>query len=748
MSQPIKIACIGNYPPRECGIATFTRDLLASINGHQDQKSSDESFIVAINDEGCAYDYPDQVKTTIRQNHQRDYLKAAQFINASGADVCLLEHEFGIFGGMSGLYILSLISELKIPVVTTLHTVLKNPSYHEKRIIKVIAKVSQKLVVMSNPAVEFLVRIYGIPKNKIELIPHGAPECDLSLGRQNRKKLGFENRKILLTFGLISRNKGIETVINALPQVVKKYPNLLYVILGATHPNVVKISGEEYRNFLHRLVKQKKIEKNVVFYDHFVSNEKLFEYLTALDIYITPYLNKDQITSGTLAYAIGAGAASVSTPYWHAEDLLSDGRGRLFDFGNHDQLSQILLELLDNPEELNRIRKRAYAYGKKTFWPYVGKAYLSLLQKEKSNYSKIKPTLAKINPQELPSFSLDHVECLTDHMGILQHAKYNVPNKREGYCLDDNARALMMITMAYRQKRSPVAKKLFPIYFSFIDYMQKDDGSFHNFLSITGQYLDKVGSEDAFSRTLWSLGYFIRFSLIDSYSQLAQQLFDKALPYIQNLKTIRGKANTVIAISNYLFRFSGNELIRKLLKELTDQITKQYELESDNQWRWYEPVLAYDNAILPLSLFYAYRVTSDEKHLQIATETMEFLDRLIFNENHPSIIGNETWYRKGKSRSQYAQQPIDVMALVLLYRQAHFIFNKTKYLRKMFSCFNWFLGENDLRLPLYDPETKGCNDGLEKYGVNRNQGAESTLCYLIAHLSILTVDELTILKEA
>jgi len=739
--KKIKIVCIGNYPPRECGIATFTKDLIDSLTKKSNRKSyAVDPYIIAINDQDQIYNYPDDVQFVIRQDHQRDYLKAANFINHSDADTCIIQHEFGIFGGDDGIYILPLIRRLKIPLIITLHTVLKEPNYNEEAIIKEIGKRAEKIVVMSRKAIDFLVDIYNIPEEKIELIYHGTPDYDFSSGIQFRKKLKFKDKKILFTFGLINRNKGIEAVIHALPKVIEKHPNVVYLILGKTHPSVFKVSGEEYRNELVRLVERNNLKDYVYFYNHFVSNNDLYRYLTAIDVYITPYLNRAQVTSGTLAYAIGAGRAIISTPYWHAEELLADGRGRLFNFGDSDELADIIIELLDNPSELVELKKRAYRFGCKTTWPLIGNQYLDLLYDSIKSYNRIevKEEESIIDLAVLPEFSLEHVERLTDYTGIIQHAKYNVANFKDGYCLDDNARALLMAVMAYQLKKDKLALRLMQIYLGYIYYMQNEDGTFRNFLSFNRNYLDKVGSEDSFGRAVWALGYLVRFSPNEAFFQIGKEMLAKAYPNYSGLKSIRGISNTVIGISHYLHRFPDDEGMFSNLRDLTNIIIQKYEKEKSSDWRWFEPAFTYDNGIIPVSLLYAYEILGNDRILEVAKESIEFLETVSFKDEYFSPIGNEGWYKKGGKRSQYAQQPIDAMAMILMYYQAFIVTRDRDYIKKMYTSFKWFLGDNDLCIHLYDFETHGCNDGLESYGVNRNQGAESTLAYLIGHLTILT----------
>lgn len=738
-----KIAYIGTYPPRQCGIGTFTNNLLTSIGKNIDMENqTDHSLVIAINDYEHKYDYPPEVKFTVRQGHQRDYIEAASFINYNRTDICLLQHEFGIFGGEMGIYIIPLIHKLEVPLIVTFHTVLKDPSSTQKSIVQQISDKASKVVVMSNKAIDLLQSIYGVRKEKLILIPHGVPVYDIPPTAVIRKKYKFEGRKVLFTFGFISRNKGIETVINALPKVVKKHPDLLYLVLGNTHPNVLRDFGEEYRNYLIQLIRENDLSENVSLQKQFLDEKTLFEYLTAADVYITPYHNEEQITSGTLSYAVGAGTAIVSTPYWHAQELLAEGRGILFDFKNSEQLSDILLDLFDSPSQLQKLRQKTYNYGRKLNWPLVGNQYLKLVKKIRDSFIKEEIEKVIIDPSMLPEFSMQHIKLLTDSTGIVQHSLYGVPNLKEGYCLDDNARALILAAMTFQEKLDPVSQELLLTYLSFIHYMQNNDGTFRNFLSYNRQFMDKIGSEDSFGRTIWALGYLIENSPNNPYMQFAQDMFRKAKPNFLDMHHQRGIANTMIGICYYLKRYPDDNEIQGILLQLTKRLIGFYERNCSEDWKWFEDVLTYDNGILPLALLHAAEVTSDVTTLKIAQESMNFLESCTLHKGYLTPVGNNGWYKKGGKCPLYGQQSIDVMAFVLLYHQAYLATKDKAFLEKMFLAHLWFLGENSLRSSLYDFETNSCYDGLESHGLNLNQGAESTIAYLISHLTILKAVEL------
>ncbi|MFA6277700.1 MAG: glycosyltransferase [Pedobacter sp.] len=751
----MKIAYISTYPPRECGLATFNCNLIKAINANFDGETLVEtSLVVALNhsDSKEEYTYPDEVKFVIRQNNQEDYLKAADFINKSDVDACILQHEFGIYGGESGIYVLPFLNQIEKPIVSILHTILNSPTFLQKAIIREIAKRSSKIVVMSNRAVSFLTEIYQVPKEKIQVIEHGVPDLEAPLVNPIKEIAQLKDKKILLTFGLISRNKGLETVVKALPKIVKTHPDVVYVILGNTHPGVVKNSGEEYREYLKQLAVDLNVEKHLVFMNRFVEEEELINYLTAADVYITPYFNEAQITSGTLSYAVGAGAAVVSTPYWHAQELLDGNRGRLFNFKDDVGLATIINELIDEPNKLMELKNNAYQYGLNLRWPKIGQTFIAVVEKAISHPDYSEKILRQMmDPGAMPEFNLAYVKLLTDDTGIFQHAKFGIPNRKEGYCLDDNSRALIMALMAYQEYKSEEALDLLPIYLSYIHDMQLENGNFRNFLSFSREFLDEEGTDDSFGRTIWSLGYLINTAPNRSYTEFGLELFFKAVPHFKNLTHLRGICDTIIGLSYYLKTQPYDERIIEELTALTQKLVNSYHGTKGEDWHWFEDKMTYDNAIFPLALFHAAEITGNEEVLQIAHESLAYLEKITFNLNVINPVGNDGWYSRGQATVPvYDQQAIELMAMVLMYFQAYTVTKDCEYMKKMFTCYLWFLGENSLRIPLYDMETKGCADGLHPGGVNRNQGAESTLAYLISHLTVLKAfkyDQLTMAKK-
>jgi glycosyltransferase involved in cell wall biosynthesis len=737
----MKITLIGTYLPRKCGIATFTKNLSDAIE--MNANDNPEVNIIAMNDSEWDDEYGKKVVYTIRQDRQQDYIDAANFLNASNTDICILQHEYGIFGGDNGIYVLTLLHYLKLPVIVTVHTVLKRPSFLQKIIMQQIAKTVHKLVVMSKLAVEFLKTIYEIPADKIIVIEHGVPDSEGTSEAVKKELSSFKGKKLLFTFGLLSKNKGIETVIKALPAVINSHADVEYIILGNTHPTILRHSGETYREYLINLAEKLNISKHVHFINRFVTDEELFTFLKNIDIYITPYLNEEQITSGTLSYAIGAGAACLSTPYWHAKELLENGRGKLFGFKNTEALTNLLNELLNDPHKLKNIQKNALQYAHYIKWPRIGARYVQLSKEAISEKNNKRLKTTKIYEQNnFPVFSLAHIKRLTDDTGIVQHAKYGIPNLKEGYCLDDNARALIMILMSHQQYHSKEAADLLPIYLSYIHYMQREDGQFRNFLHFNRTYLDEIGSEDSFGRTIWALCYLIWNAPNNSYNEFARELFNKSYAHFKELKYIRGIANTLIGISYYLRVYSSDEGMMDTLNILTNKLLDFFDENATTDWAWFEDKLTYDNGILPLALLHSYEVTGNTKSRHVALQAIEFLKKKTLYKEYLVPIGNMGWCcKEDKCAPLFDQQAIEVMAMVLMFQQAYHITKNETFLIDMNTCFAWFMGRNELHIPLYDHETNGCSDGLEYDSINRNQGAESTLAFFISYLSVVRTNE-------
>ena len=735
------IVFLGNYLPRRCGIATFTTDLCEAVA----REASDGGmvFAAAMNDTAEGYDYPERVKFELGQNAQADYLRAADFLNFSKVNAVCLQHEYGIFGGDDGSNILLTLRQLRVPVVTTLHTVLENPSQGQKKVLKEIGQLSARIVVMSHRAIKMLREGYDVEESKVVMIPHGIPDVPFMDPNYYKAKFNVEGRRVILTFGLLGPDKGIDSAIKAMKTVVTKHPDVVYMILGATHPHILRYHGEEYRVNLRRMVDALGLEDHVMFQNRFVNLEELCEFLGMADIYVTPYLKREQITSGTLAYSLGAGKAVVSTPYWYAEEMLAEDRGVLVPFNDPTALANGLIDLLDDNVRIHVIRKNAYDFCRSMIWQEVSRRYIALFQeviREGGKDKRTQPVFPHkiISSTNVPEPRLDHLRRLTDTTGILQHAKYTIPNFSHGYCVDDNARALVVATKYYRIFRDQRILKLLTPYLSFVQYAQRDDGWFRNFVGYDRRFMDEGGSDDCFGRALWGLGYTIAFAPT-AFRALAKELFDKALPRLDDLN-LRGAAYAILGLHYYLEQYSGASEMRRIIDQLGARILALYRTASTKEWRWFEPIIAYGNGIIPHALFLAaYRAEKNEYRV-LAEESLDFLFEIQTVDGRLSLVGSNGWFSKGGSRAKFDQQPIDASKLIEACKTGYRRTKKKIYLERMRICFDWFLGNNDTGVPIYDFRTGGCFDGLTPSGANLNQGAESTLSFL---LSLMTMYEIS-----
>src|SRR5579871_2954539 len=575
-SKVRKIAFVGDHLPRKCGIATFTTDLLAAVQSAYPQS---QCLAVSVNDIPGGYDYPEVVRFEIEEQDLSSYLRAADFLNISNVDIVCLQHEFGIFGGPSGGHILALLRELRMPVVTTLHTVLQDPTPDQRRVMQGLVSLSTRLVVMAKRGRQMLQDIYQAPRAKIDLIPHGIPDVGFVDPTFFKDQFGVEGRVVLLTFGLLSPNKGIEYVLNALPEILAEFPNVVYIVLGATHPNELRENGEAYRLGLEMLAKKNKVEKNVIFYNQFVDLENLKEFIGAADLYITPYLNEAQITSGTLAYTFGSGKAVVSTPYWHAAELLADDRGVLVPFHDAPAISQEVIALLRDDTRRHAMRKNAYRIGREMVWSNVARLYMGSFESSRlegaalSRKSLVSKTLDQ-RPRELPELKLDHLCRMTDSTGVFQHAIFGVPNFSEGYCTDDNARAFILAVLLGELGEEP--EQLLSVATTSAAFLHHAFDThtrrFHNHLSFDRRWLDECGSEDCHGRALWALGVGVGRSPFRSFQMMAGQLFAQALPALTDFTSPRAWAFGLIGIHEYLQRLSGDSLVNQTRDTLTCQL--------------------------------------------------------------------------------------------------------------------------------------------------------------------------------
>jgi len=740
MVKPAKkrVVFISSYLPRKCGIATFTSDLIANTVAAAGKKEF-EPLVVAMRSDNDLK-YADPVKFEIRQNLKQDYISAADYINFSHVDLVSVQHEFGLFGGEGGGYLSLLLNRLKAPIITTLHTILDEPDGAYHKALVDVCGASYKVITMNKRGVTMLRDIYGVSGKKVELIAHGIPDLPFVDSNYYKHKFAMEGRKTILTFGLLSKNKGIEVMLKAMPRIIEAEPSALYIVLGMTHPSVLKHEGESYRFSLQRLVKDLGLQDHVIFHNRFVADEELHNFLCAADIYVTPYLSKKQLTSGTLSFAVGTGKAVVSTPYWAAEELLADGRGKLVESVDPRQTAEAIVELLENESLFYSLRRRAYDYGRSRTWPKIGQAYWKLFGVKRLPVliaTKTALSAAKsISHIAVPELSLDHLKRLTDDTGLYQHATFTIPNREYGYCTDDNARAVIAMTEHYAQHPGKEALQLFERYLSFIIYSQNRDGSIRNFMNFDRTWLKNEPANDAFGRVLWAFGTVMARPPSPAYLSIVKDCFDKSVGRVQK-QYPRGMAYSILGMSDYLKQFPGASDIKRQLEIAADGLVRQYEENSLPDWQWFEDILTYDNAVFSHALFVAGSTLDDEKYIAAAKKTCEFLLDNTFGGEHFSFIGCKGWYERGQTKAAFDQQPIEAASTVMMLRAAYDATADNRYLKLQRKAFDWFLGANDLHVALYDFRTKGCNDGLTRSGVNSNQGAESTLSFLVSLLAIV-----------
>jgi glycosyltransferase involved in cell wall biosynthesis len=736
-SEIRRIAFLGDYLPRKCGIATFTSDLLTAVAAEHPHC---ECFAVPVNDIEGGYEYPDLIRFEIEEQDLPSYQRAADFLNIPNADIVCVQHEFGIYGGPAGSHLLALLRELKVPVVTTLHTVLREPDNDQRRVMQELIARSTRLVVMAERGRTMLREIYDAPLAKIDLIPHGIHDIPFVDPNFYKDQFGVEGRVVLLTFGLLSPNKGIEHVLNALPEVLAEFPEVVYIVLGATHPNEAREQGEKYRHSLERLAKSIRVEKNVIFYNRFVEIEELKEFIGAADLYITPYLNEAQITSGTLAYAFGAGKAVISTPYWHAAELLDHDRGVLVPFGDSRAIAREVISLLRDDTRRHAMRKNAYKLGREMVWSNTAKLYMRSFERARvegavlSRRSFAMKTLDQA-PRELPDLRLDHLLRMTDSTGVFQHAILTVPNFSEGYCTDDIARAFILSALLDELGEEPDrSRALATTCAAFLNHaFDASTRRFHNHMSFDRRWLDAQGSEDCHGRALWALGVGAGRSPHRSFQIMAGQLFTQGLPAALEFSSPRAWAFSLIGIHEYLRRMSGDRAVSQARESLLARMMSLFDREMHPDWPWFEDELSYDNAKLAHALILSGRAIRDSVVFDRGLQALRWLAEIQTSEHgHLRPIGSNGFYRRGGVRAHFDQQPIEAQAMVSACLEAYRATSDLWWYEQANRAFDWFLGWNDLGLELYAPSTGGCRDALHVDRVNRNQGAESTLAFLLA----------------
>jgi glycosyltransferase involved in cell wall biosynthesis len=742
-----RVAFIGNSLPRLCGVATFTCDLADAVARCAPDT---QVVIVPVNDVPEGYDYPPRVRFELEEKEIASYRRAASFLNIKDADVVSVQHEYGIYGGPAGSHLLALLRELRMPIVTTLHTVLREPDADQRAVMEALADLSDTLVVMTARAAAVLREVHAIPADRIAIIPHGIHDVPFVDPSFHKDEFGLEGRSVLLTFGLLGPGKGIEHAIEALPAIVERHPDTVYIILGATHPTLKRREGEVYRMRLQQLARDRGVEGNVIFHNCFVDLERLTEFLGAADLYITPYQNMAQAVSGTLAYAAGAGKAIVSTPYDHAAELLADDHGVLVPVRDPDALARAVNELLDDPVRRDAMRKRAYLRGRTMTWSRVATEYLETFQRARDARGHVPRAASELatldRSPELPLLKLDHLRRMTDHTGILQHATCCVPNFDEGYATDDNARSLVF-TMLASETGAFDASDLFQLgarYMSFLQYAYNPGPMrFRNFLNYDHRrWQEKIGSEDSHGRALWALGTVVAREPREGIREWAGQLVQNALRPVREFTSPRAWAFTLLGVAEYLQRYSGDSAAENTRRVLADRLMDAYRASCADDWWWFEDALSYCNAKLPHALLTTGRTTGRDDLLETGLEALEWLADVQRPEGHFVPIGSNGFYTRRGERARFDQQPVEAHAMVSACIEAYRVTGDTRWREEAQLVFDWFLGRNDLGLTVYDAGTGGCHDGLHPDRVNRNQGAESTLAFLLSLVEMRLADAL------
>ncbi len=725
------IALIGNFLPRKCGLATFTTDTYNALRQRFPHLTVD---VYAMDDHPGRYDYPPEVTRAIPQHDRGAYLDAARAIEASGAQAIWLQHEYGIFGGAAGEHILALLDRTTLPLIVTLHTVLERPSPEERAVMEGLLQRAARIVVMAERGREILTRVYGANGKAIVTIPHGVPDRALVDPETLKPRFGWQGRKVILTFGLLAPGKGIETVIEAMPAVVAQHPDAMYIVLGATHPNLVAHEGERYRDSLKALAREQGVAHNVAFIDAFVGQDDLIDYLQAADLYVTPYLNPAQITSGTLSYAVGVGKAVISTPYVHATEILADGHGVLVDFRDAAAFAREIGHLLASDEDRTGLMQRAYDRGRTMTWPRVAELAMSEIRGIVGR--RPERIVAAASDQVLKP-DLSAVERMSDSTGMLQHSIYSVPDRRHGYCIDDNARALILMS-AIEDVDPAVRDKWTTVYASFVQYAwNPDKRRFRNFMNFDRTWCEDVGSEDSNGRALWSLGVTARDARARKHRDWATMMFDMTGSLAFELGSPRAQAFAMLGAAAMLEASPGHQLARSILERFPDTHLALLEEARRPNWTWFEIVLAYDNARLPEALIRAGRALGRQELIDRGLETLAWvIERQKSPEGRFRAVGSESFGRPYADPLPFDQQPLEAQATIDACCAALEVTGDPRWREEAERAYRWYLGHNDLDLPLATAQDGGCFDGLMPTGLNRNQGAESILALQLSNCAI------------
>ena len=730
VKKRLQVAVVSSVLPRPCGIATFSNSITRGL-GHI--LGREATSYIALNDDQ-EYEYTNKVTFEIGQENLEDYRAAAVSINESSVDVVSLQHEYGLYGGPDGNYIVEFLSRLNKPVVTTLHTVLEKPSPGQYKTLVEVAAFSKAVIVMNRLAIKILTDVYDIPEFKIHLIPHGVADMFYIDPIFYKHKLKLTDRFVIMTFGFLSRNKGIELVIEALSSVVKKHPDVLYIVLGITHPVVKRREGEEYREYLQSLVQEKGLEANVRFEDRFVDDETLDLYLGASDLVICPYHSGAQVTSGVLSLSLGKGKAIISTPYLHAREALADGRGRLVNFRDVNGMSEAINELIDNPEERQAMAGQAFIAGQEMGWDTVSHQYIRVFEDVVGKATSGQRKQGRVFT--LPDINLNYLKELTDDTGIIQHTFYGIPDYTHDYSADDAGRAIVAFAQYYNLFRDESALRMVDKYLAFLLHARRKDGWFYNYMNYTKEFPEQEISEDTFGRCLWGLGAATRLVQNRAQGLLARNLVEESIPLLDQLTYPRAKAYSACGLASYLVLHSDYDPAQTGLKNICDSLLQKLEENASSDWYWFEDFLTYDNARLSQALLLGYRHLRDSRYLKAGLDTLDFLIREQYQDGFFDMIGNEGWYYRGQERALFCQQPVDAGALTETCMLAMALTGRDKYLEMGYAAFQWYLGRNRQGKSLYNPLTGACSDGLAPDGASRNRGAEATISFALALVSL------------
>lgn len=721
--QQNRIVYLSTFPPRECGIATFTKDLVDAMN--RKFSPAIRSRVIAINNDPTdIYNYPNEVAEQITATNIKEYVAVAEKINGDpSVPLVHIQHEFGIFGGEYGNHLIPFFQMVRKPVVVTFHSVLADPKEDLRYIVQFIAKHTVAIVVMNEPSKLILENDYGVESSRVHVIPHGIPQVSFSDEDEDKERLGLGGKTVLTTFGHMSGGKGIEYAIRALPRVTKHFPNVLYLVIGATHPVVRKREGERYRNFLRREAERLKLGNHVKFYNKYLPLDEIISYLKATTIYLSPTLDPQQSVSGTLSYALGCGRPVISTKSLYAKYIIKEGKGILVPPRNANAIASALIKILKDSELRKNMAQSAYTETRHMIWPNVAVSHFNLYQKE----------IDLSREQKLPLVSLRHIKTLTDDFGIIQFAKHIKPDIRYGYSLDDNARALIAVSQYGKRSSHTSASRLLETYIRFMEFVQDPQGGFTNIVNGERKKDTEGISEDANGRTIWALGYTLgERTLPKDLRGRAELLLQSALLHIEHLGSSRAIAFSLIGLAS----LPQTETSSPYITSLANTLVRRFRRSSTKNWGWFEDSLTYSNSKLPEALLHTYRLTGNTKYLTIAEQSLQFLMGITFTKDYFSPIGQAGWYAKSGRRAYFDQQPEEVASMVQTLVTAYHLTKKKLYWRRAHQAFQWFMGKNHLNQMVYDETTGGCYDGVGRYSLNMNQGAESTISYLLARLAI------------